>query len=103
MDTNRLERGDVGSGGDFGRGVLVMESVTGEESDLSSGRKGRNGDRRRRETPRLLNRFEWMFQHVRQAVLPVSSLTVSGLTVLLYLKFVSGPEAQDISRPPTYT
>jgi hypothetical protein len=57
LDTDGLECGNVGSGGNFGRGVLMVEAVAGEEGDLRAGGESRNGDRRRRETPGLSPRF----------------------------------------------
>lgn len=53
LNADGLESGDVGSGGNFGRSVLVVESVSGQEGDLNAGREGGDGDRGRRETPRL--------------------------------------------------
>jgi len=48
-----LQRGNVGSGWDFGRGDGVVETVSGDERDLVTGGKGRDGDWGRGFTPWL--------------------------------------------------
>jgi hypothetical protein len=46
LNADGLECGNVGSGGNFGRGVLVVETVASQEGDLRAGGERSDGDRR---------------------------------------------------------
>ena len=54
LDTDMLERGNVGSGRDFGRRDGVRETVSRDEGDQRAGGQLGNGDRRRRLSPWLV-------------------------------------------------